>query len=770
MSDLSIFVPLTKVDEEKRLVFGIATAEYPDRSGEICDYATTKPYYEKWSADFRKASGGKSMGNIRAMHGKIAVGKTVNIEFDDDKRQIEICAKIVDDNEWKKVLEGVYTGFSQGGSYVNRWDDPDDATLKRYTANPTEISLVDIPCLPTATFEYIKSDGAHEMRKFATVDTDLSDEDFEKALDLLTEALWMTSGATGEQAADVVAQAMAKYSDDESRDASGRWTSGGGSSSSKRDGSTKLGRAIVGAAGGATGALPGAAVEALLGAPQAAAATLAISAAAGAYAGSKARTKQAAEAAGSDAGKKVGAFIGGVKTVRSVAPIIAGSVGRAAAAGAKTAASATRSWRNSRQGYAGKYDAKSGSFNSTVEATAKLADVINELEKMGISMTDKKLTNDQVAKRAGELAKAAGDETKWPEFIEAARADLEKVAEVSVEVTLEKVAEVTAEVTLEKTTEEVSLEKAAADASAAAATQDAPAVAQVSEEDGPKQVWLAKDGSHHVKKAEALAKNVEIDAAAAAGALVDPIEKLFADIRKSASGEDVIVVSSYDEMKKYLGEEVYDAQRAIEALGTIFSLMRNEISENEKSPEQIASLHDAANRLKDFIIAEINEDNSGPDDVSAMTPMEMAAKMGDLAKAGARNSAADKEHLAAIHDHCVSLGHECAGAEKSAETGDLAKAVSENALLKKTVDEFVPKLEEVMTLVKAQATKIATLEAQPVAPPTLRLVEKGGDVMFSQGGSTNDELTKMFEALPQEQKAEMLVKLSQQNPMRTMGK
>ena len=61
MSDpLQMFIPLRKADAARRLIYGYATAELPDRSGEICDYASTKPHYEKWSEDFAKASGGKS--------------------------------------------------------------------------------------------------------------------------------------------------------------------------------------------------------------------------------------------------------------------------------------------------------------------------------------------------------------------------------------------------------------------------------------------------------------------------------------------------------------------------------------------------------------------------------------------------------------------------------------------------------------------------------------------------------------------------------------
>ena len=38
MSDLNLFIPITKVDAQQRLVYGVATAEAEDRAGEICDY------------------------------------------------------------------------------------------------------------------------------------------------------------------------------------------------------------------------------------------------------------------------------------------------------------------------------------------------------------------------------------------------------------------------------------------------------------------------------------------------------------------------------------------------------------------------------------------------------------------------------------------------------------------------------------------------------------------------------------------------------------
>src|SRR6185437_14693544 len=164
MSELELFVPITKADARQRLVYGVATAECEDRAGEICDYSSTKPLYQEWSDEIARSSGGKSRGNLRAMHGDVAAGKIVALGFNDAAKQIEICAKVVDEAEWRKVEEGVYTGFSQGGTYVRRWTD--EQGCQRYTAAPSEVSLVDLPCLPQARFEMIKTDGSSVLRSF----------------------------------------------------------------------------------------------------------------------------------------------------------------------------------------------------------------------------------------------------------------------------------------------------------------------------------------------------------------------------------------------------------------------------------------------------------------------------------------------------------------------------------------------------------------------------------------------------------------------------
>lgn len=169
---MQVFAQMSKIDVEKRLVYGRAAQEVPDHSGEVMDYAQSKPNFVKWSGEMSKATNGASQGNIRAMHGQIAAGKVQELIYNDEENAIDVVAKIVDDNEWKKCLEGVYTGFSIGGKYGARVTKGD---LKHYEAIPNEISLVDRPCIPTATFFDIqKADGSVMQKQFQSLPNDLA--------------------------------------------------------------------------------------------------------------------------------------------------------------------------------------------------------------------------------------------------------------------------------------------------------------------------------------------------------------------------------------------------------------------------------------------------------------------------------------------------------------------------------------------------------------------------------------------------------------------
>ena len=162
LETLSLTLPLVKIDEERRLVVARAAHEVEDKSKEIMDYATAKPQFEAWSKGYQDRTNGLSKGNVRAMHNKShATGRVDVLSFNDKDRAFDVVMKIVDDGDWQKCLDGVYTGVSVGGGYLKKWKDGD---LTRYTPIVRELSLVDDPCIPTARFaELVKINGAVEQ-------------------------------------------------------------------------------------------------------------------------------------------------------------------------------------------------------------------------------------------------------------------------------------------------------------------------------------------------------------------------------------------------------------------------------------------------------------------------------------------------------------------------------------------------------------------------------------------------------------------------------
>ena len=185
----SISVPLQKVDESRHEIYGRATQQVIDRAGEMMDYDSSKPYFLEWSNDFAKRTNGKSYGAIRQQHdSKKAIGKIIKpLSFNDEDKAIDICVKVVDENAWKMVTESVLTAFSIGGSYGKQWIDEDG--VSRYTAIPTEISLVDQPACPTAVIEFIKADGTIEEKTFSKKEVSNVDKDKEMQVEAVEKAV-----------------------------------------------------------------------------------------------------------------------------------------------------------------------------------------------------------------------------------------------------------------------------------------------------------------------------------------------------------------------------------------------------------------------------------------------------------------------------------------------------------------------------------------------------------------------------------------------------
>jgi HK97 family phage prohead protease len=139
---------LTKIDEERRMVWGYASTEAVDGHGEI----VLKSAIEDALTDYME------FANIREMHQLSAVGTTEEASVDD--RGLYIAAKVIDDTAWGKINSGVYKGFSIGGKVLTR-DKEDKKIITKIALN--EISLVDRPSNPEARFDVWKAAGADSI-------------------------------------------------------------------------------------------------------------------------------------------------------------------------------------------------------------------------------------------------------------------------------------------------------------------------------------------------------------------------------------------------------------------------------------------------------------------------------------------------------------------------------------------------------------------------------------------------------------------------------
>jgi HK97 family phage prohead protease len=142
---MQIFLPLEKFDRDERMVYGYATTEARDSQGEIVTRAAIEaalPAYMEFA-------------NVREMHQLSAVGVVKSADL--DGKGLRLQAKVVDDDAWTKVKEGVYKGLSIGGRVTQR-----DAVNKALITGVelTEISLVDRPANPEALIDAYKAAGA----------------------------------------------------------------------------------------------------------------------------------------------------------------------------------------------------------------------------------------------------------------------------------------------------------------------------------------------------------------------------------------------------------------------------------------------------------------------------------------------------------------------------------------------------------------------------------------------------------------------------------
>lgn len=146
-NQVTLTMPISKVDAEKRIVSGFATLDNIDRQGDRVESSAS----EKAFANFR--------GNVRLMHQPIPAGKIVSFRSDsffDPETQKTYNGIYVDayiskgaSDIWEMVLDGTLTGFSIGGSVKQSETEFDESldknvrVIKEYDL--VELSLVDSP-------------------------------------------------------------------------------------------------------------------------------------------------------------------------------------------------------------------------------------------------------------------------------------------------------------------------------------------------------------------------------------------------------------------------------------------------------------------------------------------------------------------------------------------------------------------------------------------------------------------------------------------------
>ena len=171
-NDINLSVPFTKVNREKRTVSGFATLDNVDQTGDVVTSEASVKAFE----GFR--------GNIREMHGSLAVGKMVSFKpetfYDPATKEfyngVYVTAYISKgaQDSWEKVLDGTLSGFSIGGKIKESDNEVNKATgktvrfIKDYEL--MELSIVDSPANELCNILSIQKVNGQYIAKGIAVD------------------------------------------------------------------------------------------------------------------------------------------------------------------------------------------------------------------------------------------------------------------------------------------------------------------------------------------------------------------------------------------------------------------------------------------------------------------------------------------------------------------------------------------------------------------------------------------------------------------------
>ncbi len=135
-SEFRKFIAFAKVDEATHTMGGIATSA---------------------------AGQSPSLGNVRLQHRSEVGGKVTKIDYKDDQKAIWVEASPVSEEVWEMIKQGYYTGWSVGGKILKT---KKEGKYTRFWFSLSELSAVDNPANPDATFAFVRADGSIELRKF----------------------------------------------------------------------------------------------------------------------------------------------------------------------------------------------------------------------------------------------------------------------------------------------------------------------------------------------------------------------------------------------------------------------------------------------------------------------------------------------------------------------------------------------------------------------------------------------------------------------------
>lgn len=164
----NFWVELRKMDEEQRIVEGFASTEAIDKQGGIWKGQLYQGDQVSAEAVRDALPGYMEWANLREMHQNSAVGKVLKAEVIEGDVEVNgqafhsplhIIAKIVDDDAWRKIKEGIYKGFSIGGNALEAALEKIGKLMVRVIKRLEllEISLVDRPANPGARILLWKS-------------------------------------------------------------------------------------------------------------------------------------------------------------------------------------------------------------------------------------------------------------------------------------------------------------------------------------------------------------------------------------------------------------------------------------------------------------------------------------------------------------------------------------------------------------------------------------------------------------------------------------